>query len=217
DASHELRTPLSLVVSQSELALMKERSPEEYREALRSIERAALRMKAVVEGLLTLARADARQLPLAKERVPFASVVEETAALLGPLAVQRKVAVTVHAEAVDVEGDRDRLREAVSNLLSNAIRYTGEGGRVDVSVAPGPAGAVLSVADTGIGIPEKDRAHVFERFYRVDEARSRDKGGSGLGLAITKWIIEAHRGTISFTSEEGKGTTFTVRLPCAPA
>ena len=213
DASHELRTPLSLVLSQAELALMKERSAEEYRDALRSVNRAAVRMKAVVEGLLTLARADARQLTLAKEPVPLAPLVEETASMLGPLAAQRKVAVTVHVQPATVLGDRDRLRDAVSNLISNAIRYTPEGGRADVTVASEASEAVLKVADTGIGIPEKDRPHIFERFYRVDQARSRDKGGSGLGLAITKWVIEAHGGSISFSSEEGKGTTFTVRLP----
>ena len=213
DASHELRTPLSLVLSQAELALMKERSAQEYREALESVHRAALRMKAVVEGLLTLARADARQLTLAKEPVAVAPLVEETAALLGPLAAQRKVAVTVHAQPATVSGDRERLRDSVSNLISNAIRYTPEGGRCDVTVSAEGAEMVLRVADTGIGIPEKDRPHIFERFYRVDQARSRDKGGSGLGLAITKWVIEAHGGSISFTSEEGKGTTFTLRLP----
>lgn len=216
DASHELRTPLSLVLSQAELALMKERSPEEYREALRAVERAALRMKAVVEGLLTLARADAKQLTLAKEPVALAALVEETAALLGPLAAQRKVAVTVHARPAAVDGDRERLRDAVSNLLSNAIRYTSEGGTVDVTLASEEREAVLRIADTGIGIPEKDRPHIFERFYRVDQARARDKGGSGLGLAITKWVLEAHGGAISFTSQEGQGTTFTVRLPLAP-
>jgi two-component system OmpR family sensor kinase len=217
DASHELRTPLSLVLSQAELALMKERPPAEYREALQAVDRAAQRMKTVVEGLLTLARADAKQLALAKEKLPFSALVEETAALLGPLAAQRKVAVTVRAQPVAVEGDRERLRDAVSNLISNAIRYTPEGGQVDVTVAAEERSAVLAVADTGIGIPEKDRPHIFERFYRVDQARSRDKGGSGLGLAITKWIVEAHAGTISFASQEGKGTTFTVRLPQAAA
>lgn len=217
DASHELRTPLSLVLSQAELALMKERSPEEYREALRAVERAALRMKAVVEGLLTLARADAKQLALAKEPVALAALVEETASLLGPLAAQRKVAVTVHAQPVGVEGDRERLRDVVSNLLSNALRYTPEGGRVDVTLEVEGREAVFKVADTGIGIPEQDRPHLFERFYRVDQARARDKGGSGLGLAIAKWVVEAHGGSISFTSREGQGTTFTVRLPLPPA
>src|SRR6185436_20140081 len=137
------------------------------------------------------------------------------AALLGPLAAQRKVAVTVHAQPATVLGDRDRLREAVSNLLSNAVRYTPEGGRADVTVVAEGAQAVIQVADTGIGIPEKDRPYIFERFYRVDQARSRDKGGSGLGLANTKWHSETTDGTIPLTSEEGKPTPFNVRLPQA--
>lgn len=215
DASHELRTPLSIVLSQAELALMKERSAQEYREALQAVERAAQRMRTVVDGLLTLARADAGQVSLAKEPVMLSVLVEETAALLVPLGAQRKVTVTVHAQPAAVAGDRDRLRDALTNLISNAIRYTPEGGSVEVSLSAGEREAVLTVADTGIGIPEKDRPHIFERFYRVDQARSRDRGGSGLGLAITKWIIEAHQGSISFVSQEGKGTTFTVRLPRA--
>ncbi|MFN3486300.1 MAG: sensor histidine kinase [Planctomycetota bacterium] len=215
DASHELRTPLSVILTQAELALRRERAPEEYREALAACLRAAQRMKAVVEGLLTLARADAGTLVLKRERVDLRKLLEETAAMLGPLALERRVAVAVSAEAVAVEGDPDRLREAVTNLLSNAIRYNREGGRVDMTLQAVPGEAVITVADTGVGIPEKDRPHLFERFYRVDPARSREAGGTGLGLSITKWIVEAHGGVISFTSREGEGTTFVVRLPAA--
>lgn len=215
DASHELRTPLSVILTQAELALRRERSPEEYREALAACLRAAQRMKAVVEGLLTLARADAGMLVLKRERVDLRKLLEETAAMLGPLALERRVAVAVSAEAVAVAGDPDRLREAVTNLISNAIRYNREGGRVDVTLQAVPGEAVIMVADTGVGIPEKDRPHLFERFYRVDPARSREAGGTGLGLSITKWIVEAHGGVISFTSREGEGTTFVVRLPAA--
>ncbi len=213
DASHELRTPLSILMSQAELALRKERSAGEYREALETSLKAAQRMKAVVEGLLTLARADAKDLDLKKGRIDLRQVVEETATMLGPLAMERKVALTVGAEAVEVEGDRNRLREVATNLITNAIRYNREGGKVDVTLAAAGEEAVLTVADTGIGIPEKDRAHIFERFYRVDQARSREQGGSGLGLAIARWVVEAHGGHLSFTSREGEGSTFTVRLP----
>jgi heavy metal sensor kinase len=213
DASHELRTPLSIVLSEAELALRKERTGPEYRESLETVRRASQRMKAVVEGLLTLARADARELNLNRERLDLRKIVEETAALTAPLALERKVTVTVAADPVEVEGDRDRLREIVTNLLTNAIRYNVLGGKVDVSLQERGDRAVLSVADTGIGIPEKDRPHVFERFYRVDPARSREQGGTGLGLAITKWAVEAHGGTISLESRDGAGTTFTVSLP----
>ncbi len=213
DASHELRTPLSIVMSEAELALRKERTAPEYRESLETVLKASQRMKAVVEGLLTLARADAKELNLRRERLDLRSLVEETAAMVGPLALERKVTVTVAADPVEVEGDRDRLREAGTNLLTNAIRYNVAGGKVDVSLQERGDRAVLAVADTGIGIPEQDRAHVFERFYRVDKARSREQGGTGLGLAITKWAVEAHGGSISFESREGVGTTFTVSLP----
>jgi heavy metal sensor kinase len=213
DASHELRTPLSIAMSEAELALRKERTPAEYRESLETVFRATQRMKAVVEGLLTLARADARELNLRRERLDLRKLVEETAALVAPLALERRVTVTVAADPVELEGDRDRLREVVTNLLTNAIRYNGAGGKVDVSLQERGDRAVLAVADTGIGIPEKDRPHVFERFYRVDKARSREQGGTGLGLAIAKWAVEAHGGTIAFESREGAGTTFTVSLP----
>ena len=138
--------------------------------------------------------------------------------MLAPMASERKVALAATPEPVVVPGDRDRLREVVLNLVSNAIRYNRDDGRgrVDVTLTAEDGHAVLQVADTGVGIPEKDRPHLFERFFRVDKARSRELGGTGLGLAITKWIVEAHGGgTIDFTSQEGVGTTFTVRLPRA--
>ncbi len=215
DASHELRTPLSILMSEAELALRKERSAPEYRDSLETVLRAARRMRAVVEGLLTLARADARELNLRRERLDLRRVVEETAAMLGSLALERNVAVTVAADPVEVEGDRDRLREVVTNLLTNAIRYNVPGGKVEVSLQERGDRAVLAVADTGVGIPEKDRPHLFERFYRVDKARSREQGGTGLGLAITKWAVEEHGGSISFEGREGGGTVFTVSLPLA--
>jgi heavy metal sensor kinase len=215
DASHELRTPLAIVMSQAELALRKERSPEEYREALATALKASQRMKAVVEGLLTLARADAKELEIRKERVDLGKVVEETASLLGSMAIERRVALTVSAEPVSVTGDPDRLREVVTNLLTNAIRYNREGGKVDVSLSTEKEQAVLTVADTGIGIPEKDQPHLFERFYRVDKARSRAAGGTGLGLSIVKNLVLRMEGEVRVASVEGQGSTFKVILPLA--
>ncbi len=216
DASHELRTPLSILMTHAELALNKERSPQEYREALEVCLRAARRMKAVVDGLLTLARADAREVNLLKEEVDLQQVVGETAAMFKSRAIDRKVTLSVDAAPARIMGDRERLREVVGNLISNAINYNREAGRVDVKLSTEGGWAVVTVTDTGIGIPEKDQPHIFERFYRVDKARSRELGGSGLGLSIAKWIVEAHGGTIAFTSREGEGTTFTVRLPLTP-
>ncbi|MCI0339614.1 MAG: ATP-binding protein [Planctomycetales bacterium] len=217
DASHELRTPLSILLTHVELALKKDRTAPEYRETLETCLRAAQRMRATEESLLTLARADAGELKVARDRVDLKPVVEETVALLAPLATERRVAVAVEASPLAVAGDRERLREVATNLVTNALRYNREGGRVEVRLSRENGAAVLSVADTGIGIPEPDRAHLFERFYRVDKARSRELGGSGLGLAITRWIVEAHGGTIAVASREGEGTTFTVRLPAAVA
>lgn len=216
DASHELRTPLSIVMSHLELALRKERSAAEYREAIETAFRGAERMRAVVEGLLTLARADAGTLLMARDRIDLRAAVEETVAMLSPMASERRIGLQVSIEPATIVGDRDRLREVVTNLLTNAIRYNREGGRVDLGLRVEGGHAVLSVSDTGIGIPEAEQGRLFERFYRVDKVRSREIGGSGLGLSIAKWIVEAHGGTIRMASREGQGATFTVRLPAAP-
>jgi len=217
DASHELRTPLSILLTETELALKKERAAEEYRSALETILRAARRMKGVIDGLLTLARADAGQIPIRNETVALRPLVEETLRLLQPIAVGRSVALSSELADLSVPGDPERLRDVVTNLVINAVRYNREGGHVAIRLREESREAELSVADTGVGIPESDRPHIFDRFYRVDKARSREQGGTGLGLAITKWIVEAHRGTISFSSREGEGTTFTVRLPMRPS
>jgi heavy metal sensor kinase len=215
DASHELRTPLAVVLSQAELALARPRAADEYREALEASLRAAQRMRGLVEGLLTLARADAGRLELCRQPVDLGRLVEDGAALVGPLAEKADVEVHVTTEGAEVVGDPGRLTQVVTNLLTNAINYNRPGGVVAVHVEEGEGEAVLTVADSGCGIPEEDRGHVFERFYRADRARGRGLGGTGLGLAICKSIVDAHGGTITFTSEAGRGTTFVVRLPLA--
>lgn len=216
DASHELRTPLSVVITHAELALRKDREAPEYRQTLETCLSAARRMKGLVEGLLTLARADAGGIGLRKEPLDLACLAKEVVAFLQPLARARRLRLEVNAENLEVNGDRDRLGEVVTNLVSNAIRYNREGGKIAVDVFGEGDEAVITVADTGIGIPEADRTHVFVRFYRVDKARSHERGGVGLGLAITRMIVEAHGGSISLASVEGAGSTFTVRLPWHP-
>ncbi|MFN0057870.1 MAG: sensor histidine kinase [Planctomycetota bacterium] len=214
DASHELRTPLAIVAGNVELALKQPRSVEEYRETMEDIREAADRMRAVVEGLLTLARADANTLPLQLERCSLKSMADEIVRLLTPLAEVQRVAIAVEpGEDVHLRADPNRLRELISNLVTNAIRYNRAGGRVVVRVRGAAAAAELAVEDTGIGIPPADLPHIFERFYRADKARTREHGGTGLGLAISKWIVEAHAGTIAVTSELGVGTRFVVTLP----
>ena len=221
DASHELRTPLSLVAGNVELALNRPRTAEEYKEAIQEIGEAADRMRSVVEGLLTLARADAKSVPLKREPVLLCSLADDVARLHRPLAEKAQVVVSVDWQGqlagsqgeVRVTGDPERLKELISNLLTNAIRYNKPGGKVIVRTSSSDGVARLVVEDTGIGIPAEDLPHVFERFYRVDKARSREVGGSGLGLAIAKWIVDAHQGTIEVTSEPGVGTRIAVGLP----
>jgi len=213
DASHELRTPVSVILAQTEMALGKERTGDEYRHVLEACLRASKRMKGLIDGLLTLARTDAADLKLETRSFHLSTLVEECALLLAPLAEERRITTTLDLQPTEVTADFDRVSQVITNLLSNAINYNREGGSVRVSLTSHNHEAVLSVSDTGLGIPAKDRSEIFERFYRVDKARSRKLGGSGLGLAISKILVEAHGGTISFTSELEQGTTFTVRLP----
>ena len=213
DASHELRTPLSIIYSNTELALSRERSADEYRETLASSFRAAKRMKSLVEGLLVLASADSGKLTLKRMRIDLASVVEECADLVGPLAADRKVSIDLKPGPAEITGDPMRLAQLVTNLMTNAIVYNRPGGKVTAHLAAADGHAVLSIADTGIGVPAEHLPHLFDRFYRTDASRSRESGGTGLGLAICRSIVEAHGGSITVASEPGAGTTFTVRLP----
>jgi two-component system, OmpR family, sensor kinase len=213
DASHELRTPLSILCLEVDWALARDRGPAEYRETLDTCHRAAVRMRAVIDGLLTLARADAGNLALRRVPVSLGQVAQDVIAQLRPLAEQRKVYLTVSGDGAEVGGDPNLLREVVTNLVSNAIQYNRDDGRVELAVWKEEPSACLRVADTGIGITPEDLPHVFERFYRADKARAREAGGAGLGLAVTRWIVESHGGQITCTSEAGQGTTFLVRLP----
>jgi heavy metal sensor kinase len=217
DASHELRTPLATLLAQADLALSRERNGEDYKQALVTIQRSARRMKAVVEGLLVLARADAAALPIQKENVRLDQLIDESCKLLQPLAAERRISLTTQLEPVCAAVDPERFAEVISNLVTNAIQYNRDGGRVDVRLRDEGDHAILEVADNGVGIPSDDLSHVFERFYRVDKARSRAVGGSGLGLAIAKWIVDAHGGAITVQSEPGVGTTFAVTMPPSDA
>jgi two-component system OmpR family sensor kinase len=213
DASHELRTPLAVIRSQAELALMRPRSNEAYREALEGCHRAALRMSAIVDGLLVLARADAGRLDLRREPVDLERVVADGVDLIRPLARDSGVSIEATLAPAVACGDAEALARIVSTLLSNAVQYNRPGGSVRVILESTKDAIVLSVTDTGVGIAEEHRPHVFERFYRVDPARARTSGGTGLGLAICKSMAEAHGGSVEVESEPGVGSTFRVRLP----
>ncbi len=213
DASHELRTPLSIIHSHAELALKRDRTAPEYKQAIETCLRAAKRTKSLVDALLVLARADAGRLELKCERFDLKDAAEEALAMVEARARERNVALEKNLPAVEVEADHTRILQLLTNLLANAIQYNREGGCVTLTIAQEGSEAVLTVADTGVGIAAEDQPRVFERFFRADKARSREAGGSGLGLAICQSIVEAHHGSLTFTSVPGHGTTFTVRLP----
>ncbi len=216
DASHELRTPLAVIVSQIELALSKPRSNEEYLAALETCQRASRRMRQLIDSLLLLARFDSGQPDLNCGPLDLSEVATESVELLRPLADERQIKLGSDIVPVPFVGDRERLGQVLINLLSNAIRYNHDGGRVDVRVERVNGDAVVSVSDTGIGIPASDLPHIFERFFRVDQTRSRADGGSGLGLAICQSVVVAHGGQITARSEPQRGTTLEVRLPFSP-
>lgn len=217
DASHELRTPLTILRTQTERALKSERPVAEYRAVLESCLRAAERMSDLVERLLRLARTEADAEALDRGPVALDEIVREATETLQPAARARDVTLHLDAARVSVCGDPRLLADAVSNLLDNGIRYNRPGGRVEASLEEENGTAILRVTDTGIGIPPGAESQLFERFYRVDSARSRANGGVGLGLAIVRSIVQAHEGSISVASTPGTGTEFTIRLPAVTA
>lgn len=170
-------------------------------------------MKTLVEDLLTLARADAGKLEIEHKRVDLEALVRDTIALLQPLALEREVVITFEASSAPCLGDPRRLSQVIANLLSNAIHYNKHGGKVIITTSMEDEQAMVAISDTGCGIPQDALPHLFDRFYRADEARSRQTGGSGLGLSICKSIIDAHGGSISVKSEIEVGSTFRVLLP----
>jgi signal transduction histidine kinase len=213
DASHELRTPISVLRAESEWALDRERTPQQYKEALTVGRRAALRMQDIVERLLALVRADVA--PDVREPAPVAmrTLIDDVVAWLAPVAQARSVRLSVCGDPFAVNGDAEQLREALNNVIANAILYNKPGGSVAISTRESGATARIEVVDTGIGIPAEAVPRVFDRFFRVDKARSRDMGGSGLGLSIARTIFVAHGGDITCTSEPGVGSMFVISLP----
>jgi len=210
DAAHELRTPVSVMLTQAQTALNRERTAPEYRETVEACQRAAQRMRRLIESLLALARLDAGQEVLKRLQFDFSKTISDCAELVKPMAEERAVKIFTELSSLEITGDSERLAQVVTNLLTNAIQYNLPDGTVRVKLESQDGMAVLAVSDTGQGIAAEDLPRVFERFYRAD--RSRSTGGNGLGLAISKAVVEAHGGTIEVASEENAGTTFTVRL-----
>jgi len=215
DASHELRTPLAVLRSQAELTLSRPRTSEEYQQALQACLRAADRMTELTNRMLKLAQADAAHEKVQLTPVELLPLLEDTSAQLSAFARQKQVTVRVRVEPIWVLGDAPALAQVFANLLSNAIAYNNPRGRVSVEADINGKTVTIKVSDTGQGIPADDLPHLFERFYRVDKARS--QGGYGLGLAISKGIIESLDGEIGCTSVHGEGSTFWVKLRTASA
>jgi len=212
DAAHELRTPVSVILTQTQTALNRERDAASYKQTVEACQRAAQRMRKLIESLLALARFDAGQEILKRQQFDVSKTISDCAELVSPLADERAVKIYVEAEPVEIIGDSERIAQVVTNLLTNAIQYNRPEGEVRVKLESQNGLAILTVADTGQGIAAENLPQVFARFFRADTSRT-GAGNSGLGLAITKAIVEAHGGTIEVASEENAGTTFTVRLP----
>ncbi len=216
NASHELKTPLTTMKILLENVLYQPDMPQDMREEfLGDINHEIDRLSNVVGDLLTLTKMDSTGKTLEKVRVNLSKTVSDTVHLLQPQADKRgqSLQARIQSNAIYVLGDVTRLEQIVYNLTENAIKYTPDGGSVVVGLQQKSHQAVLTVQDNGVGIPPEDQAHIFERFYRVDKARSRETGGTGLGLSIVRQMVSMHGGEISVMSTPGKGSVFTVHLP----
>ena len=222
DVSHELRTPLAAMRSVGEVGLQEEHDAEKYRDIVGSMLEEVAKLTAMIDTLLTIAHADSGAIQLQQTTFALMDLVQEAVAIVGVLAEDKKQTLSVTGDqGALVRADRAFLRMAFVNLLDNAVKYSPSGSSIHVSlhiVGPG-SGPVqfveLAIQDEGPGIPESAQQRVFDRFYRLDEARSRDSGGFGLGLPIAKWAVEAHGGTIAVKTSFPTGSIFSVKLPVA--
>jgi heavy metal sensor kinase len=211
DASHELKTPLAILMGELGVALRRPMSAEEYQATLASCLEEVERLTNVVQGLLELSRAETGQVTIERKPVRLSTLVADVCDDVLLMAEGKHVALTTDIDPdVTITGDRVRLHQAILNIVENAVKYTLEGGSVRVELLAIDGSARLLVSDTGIGIGAEDLPHIYDRFYRVDKARSKDIQGTGLGLAIVKWILDAHQASIDVVSSEGAGTTFKI-------
>jgi heavy metal sensor kinase len=222
DASHELRTPVAILCGEADVTLSQpSRSPEDYRATLDILRSEARRLKHIVEDLFTLARADAGQHPLTLSNFYLEELITECSRSMKTLAAAKQITLTCNAsEELPIRADEALLRRMIVNLLDNAIKYTSPGGTVSVSCDAEDSQYVMTVSDTGQGIPLGLQPRIFERFFRADKVRSRsgsDGGGAGLGLSISQWIVQSHCGKLELTRSDQDGSTFTVHLPPAVA
>jgi len=215
DASHELRTPLAAMRAELDVSLMDDDLQPEAREVLESTREEVDRMSRIVDNLLTLARVDEGRLELLPTRVSLDEAIEAAAGPLRPLATAKQVQLELDGEPGETRADPQRLHQALTNFIENAIKFTQPGGTVSVTAWRRNGEVGVTVRDNGPGIPAQDRTHVFDRFYRADRARGREGSGSGLGLAICREIADAHGGRVWVESKEGEGSSFSLALPSA--
>ncbi|HEY6769571.1 MAG TPA: ATP-binding protein, partial [Candidatus Sulfotelmatobacter sp.] len=215
DASHELRTPISLIRTEAELALRRSRTEQEYKESLRHILSEAERTTSLIEELLALARADSGREALAMQSLDLGEMLRVTIDRWRQIAASRGLQFNAHpnCHGIFVMGDTAALCRVFDVLLDNAFKYTAPPGDVELLLEELGDKVRVVVRDTGVGIAAGEQGKIFERFYRVDKARSRELGGAGLGLSIAHWIVQQHGGTIQVESIEGNGATFFVELP----
>jgi heavy metal sensor kinase len=222
DVSHELRTPLAAMRSVGEVGLQEVYSTEKYRDIIGSMLEEVARLTSMIDTLLTIAHADSGAIDLQRSAFPMLELVQESVGVVGVLAEDKKQTISIVGDDhIFVFADRSFLRMAVINLLDNAVKYSPAGSIIHLILSDvnNPSEQTefvqLAIQDEGPGIPEGKSSRVFDRFYRVDEGRTRDAGGAGLGLAIAKWAVEAHGGTISLTPRLPNGSIFSIRLPKA--
>jgi two-component system OmpR family sensor kinase len=214
DASHELRTPLANLKAELDLALRRARTPEEQLAALRSAAEETQRLAALAEDLLVLARADGGRLPVRREDLDLASLVEDTVDSFAGRASERGISLEARVlDPAPARVDRARIRQAVGNLVDNSLRHTPAGGRVTVELARGDGALSIEVADSGDGFPPSFLPRAFESFSRADAARARSEGGTGLGLAIVRAVAEAHGGSVHAGNRPEGGAVVTLRIP----
>jgi heavy metal sensor kinase len=214
DTSHELKTPLAAIRGEIEVALRKERGREEYKKILKSALEEIDKLQKIIDNLLLLAQMDSQNIKLSFKEIQLDEILLEAFEEIETLAKKKKLSLILKKiDQTGMKGDEILIKRLFVNLIDNAIKYTQEGGKVEIALEKEGDSAKFTVEDTGIGIPENRLPYIFDRFYRVDKARSRETGGCGLGLALAKWIAETHKGKIEVKSKVGEGSIFVVSFP----
>jgi len=217
DASHELRTPLAILKGETEVTLRWAKTEKELRQTLESNLEEINLMSRILEDLLALAKSEAKDLHLEIEEFSLSDLLQDIYINSKTLAEPQKHIVRLHLQVdteIRIQGDQIQLYRMLLNIINNSIKYTRPGGIIEIFLKVKSGNVVISIKDSGVGIPEEHLPHIFDRFYRVDAARNREDGGTGLGLSIVKAIVDAHNGKIEVSSTFGEGTTFTISLPC---